>query len=67
MNDRYSTEGRPDQTSGSSSGETKIDSIVSSRYIVSKTNIKKAKGVGICFRPRSTYNSSVLVEAGRVE
>jgi hypothetical protein len=31
-----------------------------------KQIIQMAKGVGICFRPRSTYNSFVLIEAGRV-
>jgi hypothetical protein len=54
------------KTAGRTGSERQTNRIVSRRYIVSKTNTEMGKGVGICFRPRSTYNSFVWIEAGWV-
>jgi hypothetical protein len=66
MNSIRSSVGRPDQKAGRTSRNKETIRIVSSRYIVPKTNISRANGVGICFRPRSTYNSFVSLFAGWV-
>ncbi len=46
QNSIRSSEGWPGKTAGRTGGESKIIRIVSSRYIVSKTNFQRVKALG---------------------